>query len=84
MSFGELLLIVFVALLVFGPSKLPMLAKHLAKLVRVLNHYQKELSQFWQSQLKEHQLQENLKKAQQADLAYKSHNTDSEKIEPRL
>ncbi|AHE68362.1 twin-arginine translocase TatA/TatE family subunit [Legionella oakridgensis] len=70
MSAGEVLLTLLVALLVFGPSKLPMLAHHLAKMARLLHHYQQQWSRFWQSQLNEHQLQENLKKAKKADTKY--------------
>lgn len=70
MSTGELILTFIIAILVFGPSKLPTLAHHLAKLSRLMSHYQQKLSEFWQSQLNEHQLVENLKKAEQADNAY--------------
>jgi sec-independent protein translocase protein TatB len=70
MNFSELLLILVVALLVFGPKKLPMLAYHLGKLVGQFNHYKQQLTALWQHQLNEHQLQENLKKAQKADENY--------------
>ncbi len=70
MSAGELLLTLLIALLVFGPSKLPMLAHHLGKLIQRLTHYKQQLAIFWQSQLNEQQLQENIKKANQADSNY--------------
>lgn len=72
MSAAELLLIVVVALFVFGPSKLPMLAHHLAVFYRQLTSYQQRLSHFFQSQLNEHSLQENLQKAKKADSQYQS------------
>lgn len=72
MSTAELLLTALVALLVFGPTKLPMLAQHLGNVMRLLHRYQRLASQFWQTQLNEHQLQENLKKAEQADKHYQS------------
>jgi sec-independent protein translocase protein TatB len=67
---GELLLTLLVALLVFGPNKLPMLAEHMAKLLRQLNLLKQQASSFWQSQLKEQQLEENKRKAEQADRLY--------------
>jgi len=70
MSSSELLLILIVALIVFGPNKLPMLAEHLAKFFRYLNHFKQQATTFWQDQLKEQQLQENNRKAQQADSVY--------------
>ncbi len=70
MSSGELLLIFFVACIVFGPSKLPMLATHLGLLLRKLNQLKEHASSFWQNQLNEIQLQENLRKAEKADEKY--------------
>ena len=71
MSSGELLLIFLVALLVFGPNKLPMLANHLGQLMRKLNQWQQNLSQLWENHLKQQQLEDNTKKAEQADKIYK-------------
>lgn len=70
MSTGELLLILFVALLVFGPEKLSMLAGHLGKLIRYLNQVKQQLGEFWQAQLNEQQLRENQRKAEDADAVY--------------
>ena len=67
----ELLLIFIVALIVFGPKKLPMLASHLGLLMRKLNHLKAQATAFWQQQLNEHQLQENERKAEEADKQYK-------------
>ncbi|HDV5710949.1 TPA: twin-arginine translocase TatA/TatE family subunit [Legionella pneumophila] len=76
MSLGELLLIFIVALIVFGPSKLSMLATHLGMLVRKINQLKEHTSSFWQQQLNEIQLYENQRKAEKADQQYQQ--TDSE------
>lgn len=70
MSSGELILTLLVALFVFGPKKLPMLAYHLGKLFRRFNDYKQKMVVFWQQQVNEHQLQENTKKAEKADASY--------------
>lgn len=71
MSSGELLLTFIVALIVFGPSKLPMLATHLGILLRKINQFKEQATSFWHQQIQEHQLQENQRKAGQADKQYK-------------
>ena len=68
---SEFLVILIVALIVFGPTKLPMLATHLGLLVRKLNQLKTHINQFWQKQLNEFQLQENKRKAEIADRQYK-------------
>ena len=70
MSSGELLVIGVVALIVFGPSKLPMLATHLGLLIRKINQFKGYAASFWQQQLNELQLQDNLRKANEADKEY--------------
>lgn len=72
MSLGEILLTFIVALAVFGPAKLPMLAHHLGKLVAKFNYYKQQADIFWQEQLKQQQLQENIKKARKADAGYQA------------
>lgn len=67
MSLMELTLVLLVALLVFGPEKLPALAKTLAKLVvkaQGIKNYAHELVKEEEAKL---QLQENLKKAKLAE-----------------
>ena len=71
MSSGELLLILIVALIVFGPKKLPMLASHLGILIRKFNQTKEKASLIWQQQLKELQLHENKIKAEEVDKQYK-------------
>ncbi|WP_133140586.1 twin-arginine translocase TatA/TatE family subunit [Legionella genomosp. 1] len=70
MNSAELLVIAIVAVIVFGPGKLPMLAEHLGKLFRQLNHFRDQASQFWQQQMNEQQLKENERKAKEADSVY--------------
>lgn len=71
MSSGELLVIFIVALIVFGPKKLPMLATHLGMLVRKLHQLKTQAYWLWQQQLKALQLQENQRQAKEADEQYK-------------
>ncbi|CAM3079555.1 TatB protein (twin arginine translocation) [Legionella steigerwaltii] len=71
MSSGELLVIFIVALIVFGPKKLPMLATHLGLLVRKFNQLKTQAAALWQQQLNALQLQENQRKAKEADEQYK-------------
>jgi|GEM_PF-1467399 len=70
MSSGELLVIVVVAIIVFGPDKLPMLANHLGKFYKQINQFKQQLHLLWQNQLNEQQLVENQRKARQADNTY--------------
>lgn len=67
----ELLVIFIVALIVFGPKKLPMLATHLGLLMRQVQQWKTKAQTFWQQQLNEYQLQENQRKAEEADKHYK-------------
>ncbi|KTC80807.1 Sec-independent protein translocase subunit TatA/TatB [Legionella cherrii] len=71
MSSGELLVILIVALIVFGPKKLPMLATHLGLLLRKFNQLKAQAASLWQEQLNAVQLQENQRKAKEADEQYK-------------
>lgn len=70
MSISELLLTLMVALIAFGPKKVPMIAQHLGQLVRCVHRYKRELTLFWQRQLDEQVLQDNIKKAEKADRDY--------------
>jgi sec-independent protein translocase protein TatB len=79
MSISELLLTLMVALIAFGPKKIPMLAQNLGQLVRWVHRYKRELTLFWQRQLHEQVLQENNKKAEKADRDYQK---ESNKINP--
>jgi len=72
MSMAELFITMLVALVVFGPKKLPMVARHLGRLLGRFNHYKQQAAMLWQQQLKEQQLQENIKKAQKADASYEN------------
>lgn len=69
---GELLLTFLVALLVFGPNKLPMLAKDLG---RLWSKYLSLKQQFLHSWEAEQQLPDNIDKASIADEFY-AHDRD--------
>ncbi|WP_419419798.1 twin-arginine translocase TatA/TatE family subunit [Legionella sp. D16C41] len=74
MNMGEIIIILIVALIVFGPNKLPMLAEHLGKVIRQLNLFKAQLANFWQTQLNEQQLRENEEKAKKVDTIYQDKN----------
>ena len=69
MSAGQLLLIVLVALVVFGPTKLPTLATHLGQLLKKVNEYKQQARLIWQQYVNEQQLKENIQKAKDADIS---------------
>jgi len=71
MSFGELLLTALIALFVFGPERLPILARQLGTLVKRANGYKQQALSFLEETKLEQQLQENIKKANKADEQYK-------------
>ena len=75
MSSGQLLLTVLIALLVFGPDKLPMLAQHAGRLLSRLERYKQQATALWQAQLNEQQLQENTRQAHAADAVYQQDRT---------
>ena len=70
MSTGELLLTTLVALLVFGPQRLPMLARHLGQIIRQMNHTKQRLTHYLEAQQNQIQLEDRIKKANAADKEY--------------
>ena len=76
MSLGELLLTALVALFIFGPERLPSLARNLGKVFQKCNSYKLQLLEFWQEQKNIGQLDENIKKAQEADKYYSNDETE--------
>lgn len=70
MSTGQLLLTALITLVVFGPTKLPMLARHIAQFMNRLNYFKHQALIFWQKQLEQQQLEENSRKANEADEYY--------------
>lgn len=70
MSGGELLLTGFVALIVFGPSKLPGFLKHIGFVLSKLNALKERAHLLWQVEMKKEALLENEKKALVADKEY--------------
>ena len=70
MSISEIFLTLLVALIAFGPKKIPMIAQHLGQLMSFFYRYKRKLALFWQQQLDEQALQDNIKKAEKADRDY--------------
>ena len=70
MSMAELLLTLMVAVCVFGPTKLPMLARHLARLLHHVQQYRQQWHVFCQQQIQQIQLEDNTKKAALVDRQY--------------
>lgn len=71
---GQLLLILIVALVVFGPKKLPMLASNLGHLMHQLQKVKQQLWLLWHQQQQASQLQENIKRAQAVDSSYQQND----------
>lgn len=67
MSLAEISLTLLVGIVVFGPAKLPMLAHHLGKLMSRIQSYQQIARRYWQEGLAQYQLEENKKKAEEAE-----------------
>lgn len=75
MNLSEVILILIIALVVFGPKKLPMLAIHLAMGLRFFNQIKDKGQLLWEQVLKEQSLLENEHKAQIADHQYQTQLT---------
>ena len=67
---SELVLIIIIAMIVFGPNKLPMLARHLSHALKQFNALKQQAANIWQGYLNEIQLQDNQQKAKLADQQY--------------
>lgn len=70
-----MLLTMLVAILVFGPDKLPMLARHSGQLIARFQRYKEQVMALWQTHLSEQLLQENQRKAREADAIYHKDRT---------
>ena len=70
MGSGEVLMTLVVALIVFGPNKLPTLARHLGILIRKFNGMKGKAYAILDEQMKHQTLSENEKKAADADKTY--------------
>lgn len=78
MSLSELLVIFIVALVVFGPDKLPELARNLGKVVAKGRRLKQQIDEKFHQQDLQLQLEENLKKAEKADQLYKEPSSNSQ------
>lgn len=65
---SEVLVILLVALIVFGPSKLPMLARHLGLALAKINDLKALTASFIEQEAAKQQLKENLRRAEEAEL----------------
>ncbi len=72
MHLSEIALIFLVALIVFSPEKLPMLAKHLGSFIAWVNRQKKSLEINLDSFIKNDTLKENELKAREAEKKYLS------------
>ncbi len=76
MSILELSLIFFVAIIVFGPNKLPQLSKDLARLLSTIARMRARLNRYIQEELAIIELENNKKKAQEAEKLYLAEQHD--------
>lgn len=67
MGFGELLVILIVALLVIGPKQLPTIVKSLSQLFAQCRHIGTEIKQELDLELKKEQLKINTERAKAAE-----------------
>lgn len=70
----EILVILLVAVLVFPPQKMPMLARHLGYLLRQAHRFKSHFNKWWEQQLQAAEHEENQRKAEIADKHYSSDN----------
>ena len=85
MNVSEGLLVLLVALFVFGPNRLPMVVRHLGALFRRYHAYKRQIVVVWERYQRELECQENTIKAQQADATYQKDMVCSEdKPEPSV
>lgn len=83
MGFAELLVILIVALIVFGPERLPQLAEKLGRLIAKTRSLTDGLKQEFDQQLNQDQLKQNQQRAEQADKMYKQDGIIENKDEAR-
>ena len=84
MGGGELLIILLVALIVFGPNKLPELAANLGKVLAKARTIKSQIDNHIEQQQLQLTLEENLKKAAQVEKDYeeKLMSSTSEESKP--
>jgi len=69
-NLSEILVIVVVALIVFGPERLPAIARRSGQWWRQWQHLKNQLDQQVETQMNHYRLSENEAKAQEADQTY--------------
>ncbi len=78
MSASECLVTLGVALGIFGPKKLPLLAQHLGWCMNKINTLKQYYQQQWHHYREQLALQERIEQAQQADHQYRHHQNVEE------
>lgn len=73
-SIGEIAIIIIVALVVFGPDKLPELAQRLGRLFHQWQRFTSSIQKDIEESLKEEELNKRIEKAKEADQMYDKHN----------
>lgn len=71
MNFTEILVIAIVALIVFGPQRLPEIAKMAGRLFQKIQLFSQTFQAELDKQFKEQNLQDNISKAEKADEVYR-------------
>lgn len=72
MSSGQIFLTLAVAVVVLGPDKLPLFARHVGHVVRYYRRLQRSLLRIWQQEMNTQQLQKNIERACEADMKYRA------------
>ena len=73
----EFLIICCVILLIIPPKKWPMVLYHAAQVIRWFNFYKQSMYELCKKLIQEYELEQNQKKANQADVKYKKNNPAS-------
>ncbi len=74
---SEFFVIFIIALLVFPPPKWPMVLYHLAKSIRWINTLKETFINFCKTHIQHYELEQNQRKANQADVQYKNNIPNS-------
>lgn len=70
MSFGELAIVLIVALIVLGPQRLPVVARAIGRLFAKAQHFTNQFQEEVDQYLKEEQLRDNINRAEEVDKLY--------------
>ncbi len=79
MSFGEVIVIALVAMIVLGPEKIPEVARFCGRAMRKFRELGNTLQNELDQQMKNDQLRDNEQRANSADKNYSDDSTHSQK-----